>query len=332
MDGSTFVKEMIHEIWNRKQIGRIYDAYQHNAVAHGSDGDLYGREAILRATIWRLAALPDAHAEIEGVIAGGDRVSLRWTLSGRNTGHSIYGPPTGREVSVRNLSWFTLRDGRVVEERRATDELGVIRAMGLDPKALAGTLAAPSLDEIPPAYGIGAIERVAGQTTPQPLLPAPAGSFDVEDFLHRSMHRIWNWRLLGEVEAVCGDEFICHGPAGREIEGREAYQGTILATLGAFPDLMVCLDDLIWEGDGREGYRAAARWTALGTHEGPGDLGGPTGKRVQLCGISHFTIRDGRVVEEWHEHNEFALLKQLYVPPEQVGEGAADDRQETGEE
>ena len=332
MNGTELVTSFVDQVWNRKQIGRIYDTYLHNAVLHSSDGNLYGREEILRAAIWQLAALPDAQVEIEGLIASGDKVSLRWTLSGRNTGHSIYGPPTGREVVVRNLSWFLLRDGRVVEEWQATDDLGVIRAMGLDPNALAGKLAAPSLDEIPPAYGIGEIERVAGQTTPEQLPPAPAGPFDVEDFLRRSIHRIWNWRLLGELEAVCGDNFVCHGPAGGETAGREAYRGTILATLGAFPNLMVHLDDLIWEGDERDGYRAAARWTALGTHEGPGVYGEPTGKRVQLSGISHSLIRDGRVVVEWREHNEFALLKQLYVPPEPVVDGAADDQAETDEE
>jgi len=332
MDSATFVRDLVNEVWNRKQVGRIYDRYLHNAVLHTSDGDLYGREEILRATIWQLAALPDARIEIEDQIASGDRVSLRWTLSGRNTGHSVYGPSTGREVSVRNLSWFLVRDGRVLEEWRAEDELGMIRGMGLDANALVGRLAQPPLAEIPPAYGVGEVERVAGQTTPGPMSPAPAGRFDVDDFLRRSIHLIWNWRLVGEVDALCQDDFVCHGPAGQELDGREVYRGYILATLAAFPDLMVHLDDLIWEGDEKDGCRAATRWTLMGTHEGPSVYGEPTGKRVQLSGISHYLIQDGRFVEEWSESNEFAVLKQLHVPPEEGDGGMADGHEETDEE
>jgi predicted ester cyclase len=168
--------------------------------------------------------------------------------------------------------------------------------------------------------------------TPEPLPPAPAGRFDVEDFLRRSQHQIWNWRLVGEVDALCRDDFVCHGPAGRELEGRKAYQASILATMAAFPDLMVHLDDLIWEGDEMDGYRAATRWTLLGTHEGPGVYGEPTGKRVKLGGISHHLIEGGRFVAEWSEHNELAVLKQLHVPPEEGVAAMADDQEETDEE
>ena len=126
MDGSTIIRELINEIWNRKQIGRIYDAYQHNAVLHSSDGDLYGREAILRAIIWRLAALPDARVEIEEVIASGDRVSVRWTLAGRNTGHSIYGPPTGRETGSRRAKNLALNCSCWAASARSSNALRIM--------------------------------------------------------------------------------------------------------------------------------------------------------------------------------------------------------------
>jgi hypothetical protein len=42
--------------------------------------------------------------------------------------------------------------------------------------------------------------------------------------------------------------------------------------------------------------------------------GEPTGKRTFLLGITHQEIREGKFVQEWSCFDEFALLKQLYIP------------------
>ena len=49
----------IADILNQKQIGSIYDIYQHNAVWHLPEGDFYGRDAIMREYTRLLAAFPD---------------------------------------------------------------------------------------------------------------------------------------------------------------------------------------------------------------------------------------------------------------------------------
>jgi predicted ester cyclase len=51
-----------------------------------------------------------------------------------------------------------------------------------------------------------------------------------------------------------------------------------------------------------------------GTHQGPGYLGEPRGKRVNLMGISHYQINNGKIVREWTTYDEFALLKQTLWP------------------
>ena len=66
------------------------------------------------------------------------------------------------------------------------------------------------------------------------------------------------------------------------------------------------------QGSAEAGYRVAVRWTLLGTHEGHGIYGRPTGKRVRILGISHQHVRDGKFVAEWTVFDELALMAQMY--------------------
>jgi predicted ester cyclase len=51
-----------------------------------------------------------------------------------------------------------------------------------------------------------------------------------------------------------------------------------------------------------------------GTHTGYSFYGEPTGKRINVLGVSHHLIQNGRIQREWTLFDEFALLKQLYRP------------------
>ena len=88
-----------------------------------------------------------------------------------------------------------------------------------------------------------------------------------------------------------------------------------MTLLVAFPDAAVHIDHLYWLGNDAEGYRVAVRWTLQGTHHGPGLYGDPTGRRVNIMGITHYHVKNGKFVEEWTVFDEMALLKQLYTPP-----------------
>ncbi|MBV9603108.1 MAG: ester cyclase [Chloroflexi bacterium] len=52
----------------------------------------------------------------------------------------------------------------------------------------------------------------------------------------------------------------------------------------------------------------------LGTHLGEGLFGHPSGKRVEVMGITHARLEHGLVQEEWTVFDELAVLKQTCVP------------------
>lgn len=311
-----YIVRITHRIWEGKGIGRIPDYYGHDVVIWTSDGVVRGSERVVSESTKTLAAFPDIRLYADDVIWGGNDVdgfhsSHRIVWVGHNTGHSRYGPPTGRKVVRTGIAHCFVRENRIIEEWIARDEIALVRQLGFDPHELAKKMAKKDVIrgvQYPPG-------EMGGSESPYaPEIPPSGDGFDIENFLRRSVEEIWNGRLLGRIGDYYVDNHLCHTTDNRTLYGLEDYRAHVLALLGAFPDARISMDHVCWNGDEEAGYSAAVRWTLVGTHEGSGPYGEPTGKRVRLLGITHYGVRDGRIVEEWMIFDEFALLKQIYAP------------------
>jgi predicted ester cyclase len=60
-------------------------------------------------------AHPDLQFSIDDLVAEGDRVTIRWTLRGTNTGPLLGRPPTGQPVELAAIVIFRIADGKIAE-------------------------------------------------------------------------------------------------------------------------------------------------------------------------------------------------------------------------
>ncbi len=79
----------------------------------------------------------------------------------------------------------------------------------------------------------------------------------------------------------------------------------------AFPDLRFTIEDLVAEGE-----TVVVRWSARGTNTGELDEIEPTGKYVEISGISIARFAGGKMVEGWVNWDMYGMLKQLGLVPE----------------
>jgi len=62
-----------------------------------------------------ITAFPDAHIEIDDIIANGDFVITRWKAQGIHKG-TLYGvPPSGEMVEFNGITWMKIVDGKIVQ-------------------------------------------------------------------------------------------------------------------------------------------------------------------------------------------------------------------------
>ncbi|MDJ0755832.1 MAG: ester cyclase [Ardenticatenaceae bacterium] len=315
-----YIIKITHEIWEERAIGKLYEYYGTNMIIHTASGDIYGREKVIEASIQAMAAFPDRRLYGDEVIWHGNDEdgyfsSHRLTHEGTNWGHSVYGPPTGQRVSYRAIAECAIVEGVIVEEWLVRDELTLIHQLGLDVFETANVFAAVE-NELGLTFSVPSEkERLRGQLPPASLPPWDSAEFDVERFVRQGLHEIWNWRLLNKIRDVYASQIICDSASGRRFYGHNQVINYVLSLLSPFPDLALQVDHVCALQQDDHTYRTATRWYLSGTHTGPGVYGSPTGRPMHTMGVTHHLIENGKIIREWTLFDEFAVLKQLALPP-----------------
>jgi steroid delta-isomerase-like uncharacterized protein len=312
-----YIVRITHRIWEEKDIGYIYDTYSHDCSVWDDFGLQYGRDKIVADTVHTNNAFPDIRLVADEVIWAGDEAvafhtSHRTRILGTNTGYSRFGPPTGAPVKLWCIANCVSRDNEIFHEHVIYDTAGLLRQLGLDLLQTARRLAPLAGGGARPGnFAAGEPRRLHGQGKPARLaIPEPGA--DIEGFVRAALHAVWNRRNLAALERIYAPSVLFQGSAGRVYRGTGQLRSFILSMLAMFPDLALTVDDLYWMGNESDGFLVAIRWSAEGVHRGNGPYGEPTGRAVNLWGMTQWAIENGRVEKEWTLFNEFGILMQLY--------------------
>lgn len=114
------------------------------------------------------------------------------------------------------------------------------------------------------------------------------------------------------LDELIGEDYVSYDPALPEpVRGRDGLRALAEGYREAFGGLNVRVEDQVAEGD-----KVVTRWTATGSHDGELFGVAPTGKHLEVTGISIERLKDGRVVEDWTNWDALGLMRQLGVVPE----------------
>jgi steroid delta-isomerase-like uncharacterized protein len=75
----------------------------------------------------------EGHWEVHEVVAAGDRVMVRWTGHGTQSGEIMGLAPTGRTIRVDALTLLRIEDGKIAENWTLWDTLGFLQQLGAVP-------------------------------------------------------------------------------------------------------------------------------------------------------------------------------------------------------
>jgi predicted ester cyclase len=93
--------------------------------------ELTGPQAIKQVWEVLLRAFPDIHVAVEDVIAEGDKVVSRNTVTGTHQGEYLGIPPTGISVTYDEIFIVRFVNGRVAETWGVVDVLSQMRQLGV---------------------------------------------------------------------------------------------------------------------------------------------------------------------------------------------------------
>lgn len=115
-----------------------------------------------------------------------------------------------------------------------------------------------------------------------------------------------NLSLMMELLSDC----TFHMPLVGELKG-ESLRQFFASLVTVFPDIHQTMEELVTDNV----RTVVIRWIVTGTHLGPFMGIAPTGKPINVTGMSMYRISSGQIVDEWVEWDCLGLMQQLGVVP-----------------
>lgn len=316
-----YIVKITHKIWEEKSIGLIYQTYHNNVVMHFGSNSVYGIQSVISGTLQTLFSFPDRRLITQDVIwsehGNGYLSSHRIQSIATNMNDSNFGPVTQKKINFRTTVDCAVEDNRIYEEWLVRDNLWICEQLGYDPHQIAKRLAFHSYQN---GEGMnirnGLDENMIGQKFPQIYVGKDSS---IGEFMLEMLNNIYNCRLFDLVRKYYYENSVVHYICDKDLTGHFQIQGMLINLFASFPNANFNIDRITCNGNEKleENY-IAVRWRLAGIHEGIGQFGKPSFNHVEILGISHFTIRKRKVVEEWITYDGLDVLKQIYSYPQNI--------------
>lgn len=135
---------------------------------------------------------------------------------------------------------------------------------------------------------------------------------DIVDYIIRITWRIWEMKGVERILDYYEEDMHIHTMSG-EVVGSAAVVANTRDTLQAFPDRTLWGDDVIWSGNGQDGFYSSHRIVSNMTNLGAGEFGPATGRHATVITIADCAVKNNRIYEEWLVRDQLGLALQLGI-------------------
>ncbi|WP_210468031.1 ester cyclase [Sporosarcina sp. 6E9] len=316
-----YIVKITRQIWKEKDIGLIYDTYSTGVTVHKGLVNTHGVNEVISGTLQTLHAFPDRKGLGWSVIWSGDDkngffTSHRGRSVATNTGDSLYGPATGKKVIFRTSADCLILNNKIYEEWLVMDTYHLIQQLGLDPVEFAKKVAKSTL-KLAPSIQFGFSETAETGLPPEIFIPS-SDDFEIGEFMQLVFNRIWARRSFNFVKEYYEENAVVHYVCNKDVIGIREIQGMFTSLFASVPNGKVILERVTCNKRGSErDWDVAVRWRIQGMHEGTGYFGAASGKPIDIAGISHYKIRNEKILEEWLLFDGIEVLRQIHLPNEE---------------
>jgi len=126
------IVQRYQEIYNSNDLEALGEVVSDNILTPKiMPGIPTGMEGAKAAHRIMLAGFPDYQTIIDDLVAEGDKVAVRITMSGTHTGSFMGIPATGKHVSFTGMYMARIVDGKIVEHWGEEDGVSLLQQLGL---------------------------------------------------------------------------------------------------------------------------------------------------------------------------------------------------------
>jgi predicted ester cyclase len=304
-----YILDITYHIWEMRGVERIRDWYAGDCVVKTPHGVSTSADAAVQSTYTTLEEFPDRQLLADDIIIGlkdpGFYSSHRVRSTATHQGTGAFGPATGKAIGMLTIADCLCRDNRIAEEWLVRDQASMALQLGLDPVDLGRSMGLAK----PEAYAVGNGAMVERWSDPAGL--TVIGDQIKADTAIHALETVWKDHDWSALSCHRDRALRFEGPSGILTYGLERMQQVVEGIVGSIPDGTFAVHHLIVRQDEARPVRVAVRWSFAGTHSGSGRYGKANGFPLALLALSHFELRDGKIINEWMLMDELAIHAQL---------------------
>jgi steroid delta-isomerase-like uncharacterized protein len=135
-DNKALMRRVYDEVINGGNVVLIDELVAANFVEHEEfPGLAGGREGMKQFFVMMRTAFPDLRMAVDDLIAEGDKVVARTTMSGTHKGEFMGMDPSGKQFRVSAIDVIRFADGKAIEHWGLTDAAAMMEQLGAIPAA-----------------------------------------------------------------------------------------------------------------------------------------------------------------------------------------------------
>ncbi len=136
------------------------------------------------------------------------------------------------------------------------------------------------------------------------------GYRNIIDYIVRITYRIWEDREVDYIRDTYSDACHVYDDYGLQ-RGSNKIVADTRHTIGAFSDIQLIADEIVWAGDDRVGFHTSHRTIIRGVNDGDSRHGPATGKPVDVLVIANCVALRNKIFVEHVLYNNASMLRQL---------------------
>ena len=132
-DNKGIVRRVIEESWSNGNMSVVDELVSSDFVDHDPppNSDLHGPEGVKHVAQMFRSGFPDLKVNIEQLLEEGDKVAVRYTFTGTNTGNLLDIQPTNNRLNVASTDIYRVSNGKIAERWGGFDTLGLLEQLGI---------------------------------------------------------------------------------------------------------------------------------------------------------------------------------------------------------
>ena len=128
----ALLQRFYDEVINGRNLDLIDELLSDDFVEHEEfPGIPPTREGVRQTFAMFYAAFPDIHFRVDDLLAEGDLVAARVTITGTHEGEFMGVPATGRSVEIVAMDFISFRDGRGTAHWGVGDMVSLLQQLGV---------------------------------------------------------------------------------------------------------------------------------------------------------------------------------------------------------